>query len=470
MLSARGVGKRYGAVQALSGVDAEFRPGEIHAVLGENGAGKSTFVGVLSGFVLPDAGVCELDGVPVPLGRPFECRKLGIGMVHQHFTLVPAFSVEENLALARLQRLNRPLSANAEAAAPLAIGESLGWRSEPGARTGALSVGEQQRLEILKALDGDSKAVLFDEPTAALSPDEVEELFRVLRSLKERGKIVVLIAHKLSEVLAVADRVTVLRRSKVVASAAIDEVDEAKLATWMVGELPAGLSKPGTVQGEEIVKARGLEVRGDRGELAIQHVTFSVRRGEILGIGGVDGNGQVELAEAIAGVRGFRGALEIQSDRTGYIPQDRQRDGLALEMSVEENLLLARPDLFRLPRLARLKKLAALAAEFDIRTSSLGQSAGSLSGGNQQKIILARVLDGAPGCIVAHNPSRGLDLRATDFVHRRLLAERSRGAAILLISSDLDELAALADRTVFLSSGRLVEAVSSGSLVGGSKD
>lgn len=472
MLEVRGVGKRYGATQALQDVSIDFRPGEIHAVLGENGAGKSTLMGIMSGFVAPSAGKVDLDGKPIPLGRAFDCKRRGIEMIHQHFTLVPDFTVAENLALARLDGLGETARVEARARPSLEAAKRLGWEIDPEARVRNLPVGAQQRLEILKALGGDARVLILDEPTAVLSPDEVEDLFRVLRSLRAEGRIVILIAHKLSEVFSVADRVTVLRRGRFVASAEIGAVDARQLADWMVGELPAALESRTAVGQGEGLTVTNLEVVGDRGERSVRGVSFAIAGGEIFGVGGVDGNGQIELAEAVAGVRSstgemrWRGSLATpESPRIGYVPQDRQADGLAVSMTVEENMLVgndARPTLSRGSRLAMAairRWSQSLIVKFEIRTPGPLEMVANLSGGNQQKVVVSRTLDSDPELLVVVNPTRGLDIRAAGFVHECLRNARARGAAILLISTDLDELAALADRTQYLSRGSLGDAL-----------
>jgi simple sugar transport system ATP-binding protein len=304
ILEARSISKRFGAVAALDDVTARFLPGRIHAVLGENGAGKSTLVSVLAGFLTPDTGEVLLDGRPIPLGHAHQCRRLGIEMIHQHFTLVPQFTVEENLALSALTRLTQKVDGPRLAKAALAAGERLGWHFDPSARVCDLPVGVQQRLEILKALASDAPVLILDEPTAVLTPDEVEELFRVLRQLRSEGKVIILIAHKLREVLNVADEVTVLRRGWWVGHAPVSELSEAQLATWIVGELPEPRQVRPAAKRELLRSFRDLSVKGDRGETAVRGVSFELYRGEILGFGGVDGNGQVELAEHLAGVRG----------------------------------------------------------------------------------------------------------------------------------------------------------------------
>ncbi|MFQ3676477.1 MAG: ATP-binding cassette domain-containing protein [Fimbriimonadaceae bacterium] len=463
-------------------------PGRIHAVLGENGAGKSTLMGVLAGFVLPDAGTVTLDGRPVPLGNPAECRRAGIAMVHQHFALVPAFTVEENLALAAIDRPFRPVRFEDAATRALNLAADLGWSFDPKARTGQLPVGVQQRLEIVKALATDAPVLIFDEPTAVLSPTEVEDLFRVLRNLRDQGKVIALIAHKLSEVLSVADEVTVLRRGRFVAESPIASVDAVTLAQWMVGDLPAPQLPLPPSDSPEGLSVESVVARGARGETAVRGVSFQVRRGEILGVGGVDGNGQIELAEVLAGViapvsgRVAWGNLDAPEPpqrldygevSVAYIPQDRQRDGLALRFSIRDNHLVTGHRRVELSKRGLLLMGAvrlwsrSLIDRFQVKANSTEDLVGGLSGGNQQKVVVSRSLDKVPDLIVAVNPTRGLDIQATDYVHEQILSAARKGAAVVLISTDLDELAALSSRRVYLSRGALAEGDGAVALVGG---
>ncbi len=475
MLEVKGVSKHFGALCALDHVSATFLPGRIHAVLGENGAGKSTLMSVLAGFLVPEQGDVVFEGTSIPGGRPAECQRLGIEMIHQHFTLVPAFTAEENLALARTSQLVSKVDPRSQSLEALEIAAKLGWDIPRNQRTSELPVGVQQRLEILKALSGSAKVLIFDEPTAVLSPEEAEDLFRVMRTLRDEGRILILIAHKLSEVLSVADEVTVLRRGINVASAPITDVTAQILAEWMVGDLPPMHTEKRANRGAARVRATGMSVLGDRGETAIRDVKFEIRAGEIYGFGGVDGNGQIELAEALVGLRRpiRQDSLAVETDRDiGYIPQDRQHDGLALELSVRENLLLTGVRDHRLRRgpFLRLRKIQEwsrkLIQKFSIKTEGPDQLVKSLSGGNQQKIVVSRVFDQVPEVIIAVNPTRGLDIKATHFVHAQLLSARERGAAIALISTDLDELTQLSDRLAFLSRGELVEGEGSLALLG----
>jgi len=480
LLVVSNVTKRYGDLVALDQVSVEFRPGEIHAVLGENGAGKSTLMGVLSGFVRPDAGTVVFDDALLPLGNAFLVKRRGIEMIHQHFTLVPAFTAAENLALGRVTNLLRPISVVELAKNSLRAAERLGWNVDPDRPVRDLAVGAQQRLEILKALGGEARVIVFDEPTAVLAPGEVSDLFRVLRQLRDEGRVVILIAHKLSEVMAVANYVTVLRRGKVVASCPLAETNPEQLATWMVGEMPASVPRTDEAPTKEGLVASGLTVRGDRGEEAIKSVRFEIRRGEIVGFGGVDGNGQVELAEALTGIRSHAGDLRFGSQPfnpdslpLAYVPQDRQTEGLGMGLSIQDNLLTTghrRPDLTRGPflRPRKIVKWAeGLMHRFSVKASSPREGVANLSGGNQQKVVVARALDRQPDLLVVVNPTRGLDIRATEFVHRQILAARDAGAAVALFTTDLDELYALADRALFLSRGEIHAGNDAAAVVGG---
>ena len=487
LLQMRGITKRYGATVALNDVAFDAQAGQIHALLGENGAGKSTLMQILSGLTRPDSGQILLHGKPVALDSPREARTSGIAMVHQHFTLVPAFTVAENLALDRpAESKFGAYFAQAAARAALARAETLGWKLNPGARVSEISVGTQQRIEIVKALATDANLLIFDEPTAVLSRQEIEELFRVLRTLRDEGKAVVLIAHKLAEILAVADEVTVLRRGVRVANAPVAVTDAPMLAAWMVGEgasigvRVSGVGEQKTEAAEQskiqnpkskiAFSAVNLSVRGDRGEMAIEGLNLEVGAGEILGIGGVDGNGQAELAEALVGLRAIAtGAMRWNggdfrpgvAPKAGYIPQDRRRAGLAVTMTIEENLLLeaAQSREYRVGPFLKRRALRILAADliqqFDIRTPSALLPASALSGGNQQKIVVARALHANPDWIVAMNPTRGLDIGAIRFVHAQLRQARERGAAVVLISTDLDEIFALSDHAAILANGKL---------------
>ena len=495
----RGITKRFGAVTALDRVDFDLVPGEIHALLGENGAGKSTLMNVLRGLTPPTAGTITLGGQPVRFASPQDAARAGIGMVHQHFLLVPTFTVAENLALASPDR-RPPLREARE------IAQRLGWAIPFGACVADLPVGTQQRVEILKALLGDVRTLLFDEPTAVLAPTEVGELFAVLRALRAEGRSLVFVSHKLNEVMALCDRVTVLRRGRAVGTVAVADTSPEDLARRMVGggDILVGaplaapsspvLPAPEGTEGKEgaasgaptrdqtrasILAVTDLSTQGGPDAVALHGLTFSLQPGETLGFAGVDGNGQAELTGALTGLRpwiGGRLALNRHDiarlrprdlERLGIalIPPDRHTEGLALSLSIADNLTL---EAARLPRFRRgvgglfldRRGLAAFAAElardFDVRASDLGLPAQSLSGGNQQKIVIARALWRKPSLLIAVGPTRGLDVAATGYVHAKLRARAADGGATVLISTELDEVIALSTRIAVLYEGRIV--------------
>jgi simple sugar transport system ATP-binding protein len=389
---------------------------------------------------------------------------MGVAIVHQHFMLVPQFSVRDNLLLDQMGGLGGMTDPALVEERAKKAAESVGWQIDFNAKTGSLPVGVQQRIEIVKALAFDPQVIILDEPTAVLTPDEVEDLIRVLKQLKEQGKTVILIAHKLNEVYAAADRVTVLRQGRTVGTGLLSELTPDALATWMVGEVPLPLSLLEVTQGEVLMTFDKVRVKGSRGEEAVRGVSFQLHAGEILGIGGVDGNGQVELAEAAAGVRPVSSGVLDAKESPAYIPQDRQTDGLALTMSVFDNLLISGINSAELMRSGWLKMKEArrwgerLAADYQIKTPDLDVKAKNLSGGNQQKIVVSRVLSRNPRIIVAVNPTRGLDISAARFVHENLLKAARDGAALLLISTDREELSALSSRIMIMSRGELTQA------------
>lgn len=431
-LELRGISKNFGAVQALQDLSLRFEPGEIHGVIGENGAGKSTLMHICRGELTQTSGQIFLEGRPVSFSSPAQSQAAGIELVHQHFKLVPAFTVLENIALGLLRSL-RHFPSRTEVEESLRPATEIGWTFDLDQKVAELSLATQQRLEIARCLCSRPKFLILDEPTAVLTPPEVESLFGVLRQLKRQGTGIVLIAHKLSEVLAIADKVSVLRHGKHIATCDRSETNAEQLMEWMVGEV---------VSSNE---GKDREATGD--------LSPEPHPGEILGIGGVDGNGQEEFAERLAQL-GSTDRLDI-----AYIPADRQREGLALDMTIGDNLrlgLLGRRD----PRLwkpARTTNAWAqlLMDRFAINAQNPNRLARTLSGGNQQKVVLARALDQTPSLVVAVHPTRGLDFRATQFVHDQLRAAAQQGAAVLLISSDRDELAAVADRVLYLRRGEL---------------
>jgi general nucleoside transport system ATP-binding protein len=467
----RGIRKAFGAVQALDGVDLDLRPGEIHALLGENGAGKSTLMHVLNGQIVPDRGSVEVGDRPVRPGSQQHAARAGIAMVHQHFTLVDNFTVAENLALQE-EGAGFLLPRREVASAALAQGESLGWRFRGDTPVWQLSVGMQQRLEILKALSRRPRVLILDEPTAVLAPIELPDLFAVLRRLRDEGTTIVFISHKLREVLELSDRISVLRRGRLVRAVDAAGTTAEALAGWMIGgeaDAPVGepWKTPPAASSETLLEIQDLRVRDDRGHEAVRGLSLEVRAGEILGLAGVDGNGQSELAEAIAGIRAIAGGRILSGGRKllrrdiGFIPPDRRRMGLVAALSVRDNLIL---DLHqdreaRWGPFLRWGYLNAAAErmrrEFEVGCSDLFQPVETLSGGNQQKIVVARALFRRPHLIVAANPTRGLDVAAAAYVQRHLRAAAAEGAAVLLISTELDEVLQGAHRVGVLYEGRV---------------
>ena len=476
VLSIRDLTKRFGPVLANDGIDLEIGPGEIHALLGENGAGKTTLMNVLFGLVEPDAGTILLRGEPYRPTGPSDAIRAGIGMVHQHFMLIPTFTVVENVVLGSEPTGRLTLDLPTARADLATLSERFGLNVDPDALVRDLPVGVQQRVEILKALYRQADVLILDEPTAVLAPPEVEQLFEVMRGLAAGGRSIIFISHKLREVLSVAEHVTVLRRGQVVGTVRPDDATEQSLATMMVGR-PVDLvvEKAPATPREEILRVDGLRVLDQRGSVVVDGVDLTVRGGEIVGLAGVEGNGQTELVEALAGLRSVRdGRVTIvNADLTGasprdlaehgvsHIPEDRHRYGLVLAHSLADNLVLSRYDRQPFARWFRrmldaVRQFAArLVAEYDVRTPSVRAQAATLSGGNQQKVVVARELSAEPRLLIAAQPTRGVDVGATELIHRRISAARDAGAAVLLISSELDELLAVADRLLVIYRGRI---------------
>lgn len=461
-LQAQELSKRFGALTALESVSLDLHPGEIHAILGENGAGKSTLLNVLAGFVTPDSGSVRIANAPAKLGDAQAMRRQGVAMVHQHFMLVPNFTVAENLALDSLAGLQAGLHLDTLTAKARTLSANLGWNLDMDRRTGDYPVGVRQRIEILKALCRESPVLFLDEPTAVLSEEETADLFRILRQLRSEGKAIALIAHKLSEIMQIADRVTVLRLGRVVGTGLLADLTQRQIEHWMLGELaPHSIMQP-TPSNTIALEVRGLNVRNEQGLLAVRSLDLQVRQGEILGIGGVDGNGQTELAEALAGVRPSAGTVKAEG-QIAFIPPDRQRDGLAIEMSVLDNLLIAghrktelRSGVFLRP--TAVKEWAeALIQKYNIKCESPLAPVRGLSGGNRQKIIVGRTLDQNPQILIAVNPTRGLDFGAAQMVHQCLQVAALAGTAVVLMSSDQDELEAIAHSIQYLHEGTLVD-------------
>jgi simple sugar transport system ATP-binding protein len=467
-LELAGIHKRFGSVQALCGADFVLGPGEVHALLGENGAGKSTLMHVAYGLARPDAGEVRVDGVARRISSPREARSLGIGMVHQHFTSVPALTVAENVTLFA-GWTGPPDKLRARA---LLLSERLGLPLDPDQRAGRLSVALKQRLEIVKALAGEARILLLDEPTAVLAPAEAEELLRMVRSFTAGGGSAVLITHKLDEALQAADRVTVLRQGKVSHTGSSLEETPTSLAVAMVGGSPglpltaserARSSPPPSAR--ESIRFDALEVPRESGYgIALRHGSLAVLAGEVVGIAAVEGNGQRELLRAVAGrVMPLRGKLQVVQP-VGFIPEDRTTEGLIPALSLTENVVLGlgmeAPGVHagRIVWREARARTAELLREFDIMASGPEALAGALSGGNQQKLIIARELSRSPAVIVAENPTRGLDVGAAAAVHHRLRSAAAAGAAVLFHSTDLDEVLHLADRVIVVTRGVITEA------------
>lgn len=470
-VAVRGLTRRFGTVTALDRARFEARKGEVHGLLGENGAGKTTLLSILAGLIQPDSGAVVVRGEPVDVSSARRARELGIGMVHQHFALVRRLTVLENLMLGWPGGLFA-LPDDEVRSRFRALAAETGLEIPLDARVETLGVGERQRVEILKVLLQEPEVLILDEPTAVLSPPEVEGLLALIRTLAGRGTAVILVAHKLDEVLAVADRVTVLRRGKTVLEAARDEVDPAVLARAMVGqdtarglvhvrEAPAAGAAPRPA-GPVAATLDGVFLSGPRGEARLDGVCLEIRKGEIVGVAGVEGNGQRELAQVLAGIRPpDAGRAEVPVE-AAFIPQDRRTEGLVQEFTLAENLALRlrrSPGFHRGPFLdwAALRRRTGEAMEaYDIRAGGPGTRAATLSGGNQQRVVLARELDGDPGFVVAENPTRGLDVSGEAFVHHALRKLRDGGeTGVALLSTDLDEILALADRFFVMVRGQL---------------
>jgi len=465
ILQLRDIHKRFGTVQALTGAGLIARGGEVHALLGENGAGKSTLMHVASGMVAPDTGEILIDGAPRRLRSPRDARAAGIGMVHQHFTSIPALTVAENIALfAGWAVRPRELAVRVTA-----LAERLNLPLDPVARAGTLPVALLQRLEIVKALAADARVLLLDEPTGVLAPAEADELLARARAFAQSGGAVVLITHKLDEALRGADRVTVLRRGRVVLEQAVVGLGSRELTQAMLGDAtlvdePAPAAHASD-DAPRRVHVAGLEVARESGlGMAVRQVSLGIRAGEIVAVAGIEGSGQRELLRAIAGVLPvFRGTREV-TQPLAFVPEDRTTEGLIPELSVTENVVLGlgRPASWvkrgRLDWKAARQRTAEMLSEFEVRSAGPEAPAASLSGGNQQKLIIARALERAPAVIVAENPTRGLDVQATRAVHDRLRDAAGRGVAVLLYSSDLDEVMMLGQRIAVMARGTLSEA------------
>ncbi|NLE44648.1 MAG: ABC transporter ATP-binding protein [Chloroflexi bacterium] len=478
VLELRGITKRFPGVLANDHIDLTLNEGEILALLGENGAGKTTLMNVLYGLYTPDEGEIQVRGNPVAIHNPNDAIGQGIGMVHQHFMLVPVFSVTENVMLG-VESTKNGLFLDREAASQRIreISARFHLDVDPTARIEDLPVGVQQRVEIIKVLYREADILILDEPTAVLTPQEADDLFKVIRSLVQQGKSIVFITHKLKEVLSLADRITVLRGGKVVGSTSTAETTEAELARMMVGrEVMLEVEKDAPNPADVVLDVRDLHVRDDRGAARVNGVSLQVRAGEVVGIAGVQGNGQTELVEALTGLRTIEsGQVTIAGqDMTqaaprsitevgvAHVPEDRQRDGLILTFSVEDNLVL---NTYYQPPFAqgivlRRDEIRRAAAErvklFDVRTPGIDVPVSNLSGGNQQKVIVAREFSRPIKLLIASQPTRGLDVGSIEYIHRRIVGQRDEGTAVLLVSPELDEVIGLSDRIAVMYRGQIL--------------
>lgn len=476
VIEMRKITKDFSGFKANDEVDLKVKPGEIHALLGENGAGKSTLMNILSGLLAPTSGEILINGEPVKIDNPTVANQLGIGMVHQHFMLVDAFTVTENIILGNEPSHLGVIDRKKAEKEIKALSDKYGLAVDPTAKVRDISVGMQQRAEILKTLYRGANILIFDEPTAVLTPQEIEELIGIMKSLVAEGKSIILITHKLDEIRHAADRCTVIRRGKSIDTVDVAGTTSEELAEMMVGhsvtfkipKAPAKIGKP-------ILNVKGLKVNESRGLPAVKGIDFTVHSGEILGIAGIDGNGQTELIEALTGLRKVAdGSVVIEGKdvtnspvrkitETGvaHVPEDRQKYGLVLQMSLSENLALqtyyqkpiSHHGLLNYHQMN--KEALRLIKEYDIRTTNEQLKAGELSGGNQQKAIVARELDRNADLIIVSQPTRGLDVGAIEYIHRQLIDQRDQGKAVLLVSFELDEILNLSDRIIVLHDGKI---------------
>jgi general nucleoside transport system ATP-binding protein len=478
ILELRGITKRFPGVVANDHVDFDLRRGEVHALLGENGAGKSTLMNVLYGLYHPDEGEILIDGKPVSISSPRAAIEHGIGMVHQHFMLIPVMTVAENIVLATEPRTAGVfLDYDTAVRRVRDLSSAFNFAIDPDARVESITVGQQQRVEILKALYRGADILILDEPTAVLTPQEADELFGILKTLQREGMSIIFISHKLREVLDIADRITVLRRGKKIETVPQEGATQDGLARLMVGrEVLLRVEKTPAQPADPLLVVENLTVFDERGLPAVRDVSFEVRGGEIVGIAGVDGNGQTELIDALTGLRHLtsgrvlvggeevttRSAHEHYDAGLGHIPEDRQRRGLVLDFTLAENLTLHDYEKEPFSRFGWLRPGRVIAwargllQEFDVRGGGPRTRAAALSGGNQQKVVVAREVARDPRALIAAQPTRGLDVGAIEFVHRRLVEERDEGRAVLLISLELDEILSLSDRILVLYEGRIV--------------
>ncbi len=478
----QGIVKRFPGVLANDHVDFDVRAGEVHALLGENGAGKSTLMRQLYGLYKPDEGQILIDGKEMHFNSPLDAINAGIGMIHQHFMLVPSLTVVENIALGLKSSRGLVLDLDRVEKRVLELSEQYGLKVEPRAYVWQLAVGEQQRVEIIKALYRGASLLVLDEPTAVLTPQEVDDLFVTFKRMASEGHALIFISHKLNEVLAISNRITVLRDGKNAGTRPNENVTRVELAQMMVGR-PVILqyNRPPVEPGPVRLRIEDLHVRGDRGKDAVNGVSLEIRGGEILGLAGVSGNGQRELAEALAGMRPVRQGRIVLNDKDvtngsplqhidvgqSYIPEERMKEGAIREFSVADNMILAdhgkKPYSHRsfLDFKAIREQVGKIVRDFNVKTPSLDTPVKNLSGGNIQKLILGRELSRCPSVLIASQPTRGVDIGASEYIHQRLLEQRLCGTATLLISEDLDEIRALSDRIAVMYEGRIIGIVDS---------
>lgn len=476
VIEMREITKVFGEFVANDKINLELRKGEIHALLGENGAGKSTLMNMLAGLLEPTSGEIVVNGQVVKLDSPSKAASLGIGMVHQHFMLVEAFTVAENIILGSELTKNGVLDIARATREINELSERYGLAVDPSAKVADISVGAQQRVEILKTLYRGADILIFDEPTAVLTPSEIDELMAIMKNLVKEGKSIILITHKLDEIRAVSDRVTVIRRGKSIETVEIAGATNADLAEMMVGRSVSFKTEKQSAQPKEVILSiKDLVVNENRGVPAVKNLSLDVRAGEIVGIAGIDGNGQSELIQAITGLRKIEsGSVELKGQSivglrprqitemsVGHVPEDRHRDGLVLEMMISENIALqtyykeplSKKGILNYSNIIGYAK--QLMQEFDVRAASEIVSAAALSGGNQQKAIIAREVDRNPDLLIVSQPTRGLDVGAIEYIHKRLIQERDNGKAVLVVSFELDEILNVSDRIAVIHDGKI---------------
>ncbi|CAG5228637.1 ABC transporter ATP-binding protein [Streptococcus pneumoniae] len=481
VIEMRDITKVFGGFIANDKINLHLRKGEIHALLGENGAGKSTLMNMLAGLLEPTSGEIAVNGQVVNLDSPSKAASLGIGMVHQHFMLVEAFTVAENIILGSELTKNGVLDIAGASKEIKALSERYGLAVDPSAKVADISVGAQQRVEILKTLYRGADILIFDEPTAVLTPSEIDELMAIMKNLVKEGKSIILITHKLDEIRAVSDRVTVIHRGKSIETVEIAGATNADLAEMMVGRsVSFKTEKKASKPKEVVLSIKDLVVNENRGVPAVKNLSLDVRAGEIVGIAGIDGNGQSELIQAITGLRKVEsGSIELKGDSivglhprqitelsVGHVPEDRHRDGLILEMMISENIALqtyykephSKNGILNYSNITSYAK--KLMEEFDVRAASELVPAAALSGGNQQKAIIAREIDRDPDLLIVSQPTRGLDVGAIEYIHKRLIEERDNGKAVLVVSFELDEILNVSDRIAVIHDGKIQGIVS----------